>query len=359
MINPKKINKIGYGFGFGGAFATNLKYTTGHKNTLNYFCKNNEGNFIDTSINYGNGDSEKLIGKLDNKIKKSIFISTKVDASNLNFKKFIKSTLKSLKNLNVKKIDLIQPHWPNYQVPNDDLIRAFKYLKKRGKVRYFGLSNYDLKDIKFFKKKLGNNFKFVQEEFSVRDRELEKKINFFERNNFKIICYSPLGTGGLVFTNNEKVLLKKLSKKYKKSFFSIVLNYLLSKSKNIILIPHTTNINHLKDNLDSKNYKIQKKDLKKLDKCFKTNYIKLKLKEVNFYHKKYTKITSLDDALTNKGNLNPSPKVLASKLIDGYKVKPIKLKKIKNVYHIKEGRLRYWAHVIAFGWDKKLEMVVT
>jgi pyridoxine 4-dehydrogenase len=359
MISLTKINKIGYGFGFGGAFATNLKYTKGHSNTLNYFCDNSEGNFIDTSINYGNGDSEKLIGKLSREIKKKIFISTKVDASNLTYKKFIKSSLRSLKNLNVKKIDLIQPHWPNYKIPNSDLIKAFKYLKKKRKVRYFGLSNYDLKDIKFFKKKLGGSFKFVQEEFSIRDRELEKKIKYFEKHNLKIICYSPLGTGGLVFTKKEKSLLGKLSKKYKKSFFSIILNYLLSKSKNILLIPHTTKINHLEDNLDSKNYKIVKKDLKKLDRCFKTNYIKLKLKEVNFYNKKYTKITSLNDALTNKGHLSPSPKILASRLREGYKVKPVKLKKIKNEYHIKEGRLRYWAHVIAFGWDKKLEMVVT
>ena len=62
--------------------------------------------------------------------------------------------MKSLKHLKVKKIDLIQPHWPNYKIQNDDIVKAFKYLKKKGKVRYFGLSNYDLKDIKFFKKKL-------------------------------------------------------------------------------------------------------------------------------------------------------------------------------------------------------------
>ena len=49
------------------------------------------------------GTSEKLIGKLDKNIKKEIFISTKVSASNLSYKNFIKSTLKSIKNLKVKK----------------------------------------------------------------------------------------------------------------------------------------------------------------------------------------------------------------------------------------------------------------
>ena len=51
--------------------------------------------------------------------------------------------------------------------------------------------------------------------------------------------------------------------------------------------------------------------------------------------------------------------MLANKLKEGYKVKHIKIKKIRNKYHIKEGRLRYWAHVIAFGWEKKLEVMIT
>ena len=63
--------------------------------------------------------------------------------------------LKSLKNLNVKTIDLIQPHWPNYDVNNDEIIKAFNYLKKNKKARFFGLSNYDLKDINTLKKLKG------------------------------------------------------------------------------------------------------------------------------------------------------------------------------------------------------------
>ncbi len=359
MVTLQKINKIGYGFGFGGAFATNAEYTKSHKKTLNFFCEQSEGNFIDTSISYGNGDSEKIIGKLNQKTKKRIFISTKVSAGNLSYKNFIKSTMKSLKNLKVKRVDLIQPHWPNYKLDNNDMAKAFKYLKKRGKVRYFGLSNYDLKDVKFFKKKLKGDFRFIQEEYSIRNRELEKNIKYYERKNFKIICYSPLGTGGLNFTNKEKKLLNYLSKKYNQSFYSIILNFLSSKSRNIILIPHTKQIKHLQDNLKSTNYKIKKNDLRKLDLCFKTNYKKLKLKDIVFYDKKYSKIKSLNEALTNKGRLNPSPKILAQKLKEGHKVKHIKLKKIQDRYYLKEGRLRYWAYVIAFGWEKKIEMIIT
>ena len=111
-----------------------------------------------------------------------------------------------------------------------------KFLKINGKVRYFGLSNFDLKDIKYFKKKLKNDFRFIQEEYSLKNREVEKKFRFCQNNNLKIICYSPLSSGNLVFKKKEEILLKKISKKTSKSVSSIILKFLLSKSKNLILI---------------------------------------------------------------------------------------------------------------------------
>ncbi len=358
MINFNKIKRVGFGFGFGGAFSKESKYNYNHKKTLQFFCKSRLGNFIDTSISYGDGDSEKIIGKIKDSIKKKNFISTKVSAENLKFDRFINSTLKSLENLNLNTVDLIQPHWSNYDVKNDEIIKAFNYLKKNKKVRFFGLSNYDLKDIKYFKKKLKGSFKFIQDEFSIRDKGLEKKIKFCEENNIKIVCYSPFGSGEIVFSNKENEILNILMKKYNRSKYSIILNYLASKSKNIILIPHTKKISHLKDNLSSLKFKLKQSDIKNLDNHFKPNFVNLKLKQVVYFNKKYKKITCLRDAINNKGNLYPSPKTLSIKLREGHVLKPIKLKKINNKFHIKEGRLRYWAHVIAFGWNKKIKMMV-
>ena len=358
MVNFNKIKRVGLGFGFGGAFSKESKYNLNHKKTLKFFCKTKLGNFIDTSISYGDGDSEKIIGKIKDNIKQKNFISTKVTAENLTFDKFISSTLKSWKNLHVKKIDLIQPHWPNYDVKNDEIIKAFKHLKRDKKVRFFGLSNYDLKDIKYFKKKLKDSFKFIQDEFSIRDRSLENKIKYCEKNNIKIICYSPFGSGEIVFSAKENEILNLMMKKYRRSRYSIILNYLAGKSKNIILIPHTKKITHLKDNLSSLKFKLNSKDVRKLDFYFKPNYIHLKLKDVVYYNKKYKKITNLKDALNNKGELHPSPKTLSKILKKGHKLKLIKLKKINNKFHIKEGRLRYWAHVIAYGWNKKIKMMI-
>jgi aryl-alcohol dehydrogenase-like predicted oxidoreductase len=358
MISLQNIKKIGYGFGFGGTNAHLSSYKKKHKLALEYFIKNLNGNFLDTSIIYGEGQSEKIIGKLNSNLKKKIFISTKVSPENLPYQKFIDSCLESIENLKVKKLDLIQPHWPNYDVDNDQIIDAFYYLKKNKKVRYFGLSNYDLKDIKYFKLKLKDDFRFIQEEYSLRNREVEAKINYCEKNNLKIVCYSPLSSGKISFNEKEKKILLEISQKTKKPISSIILNFLLSRSKNLLLIPHTSKINHLKQNMSSSKFRLHDRFSKILDKSFKSKYVSLPLKEVNYLDKNYNKIQSLNDAITNKAKLTPSPKSLANILKKGYKLKPIKLVKQKKMFYIKEGRLRFWAHVIAFGKNKKIRMLV-
>ena len=357
MISINRIKNIGYGFGFGGTNANKSIYNKNHKKTLETFAKNLEGNFLDTSIIYGEGQSEKIIGKLDSKLKKNLFISTKVSPENLSYAKFINSCLKSCRNLKIKKIDLIQPHWKNYDIDNDQIIDAFKFLKKNDKVRYFGLSNYDLKDIKYFKQKLKDDFRFIQEEYSLKNREVESKFRFCLNNNLKIVCYSPLSSGNLTLKKEEEILLKDISIKTSKSISSIILKFLLNRSSNLILIPHTSNVQHLKENIDSKYLNISNEYLSKIDKIFKPKYITIPLNRIIYKDINYKKIQSLKDALNNKAKFSPSPKSLAKIIKKGYRLKSIKLKKINKRYYIKEGRLRFWAYVIAYGFNKKIKML--
>ena len=85
--------------------------------------------------------------------------------------------------------------------------------------------------------------------------------------------------------------------------------------------------------------------------------ISVEVKEVDYIDKNYKKITSLYDAIQTK-DLSPTPAELAQKIKNGYIVKYIILKKVKNKYKIREGRLRFWANVIAFGWNKKIKFIL-
>lgn len=359
MISFSNINPIGYGLGFGGTNCKNVKYTLKHKLALNFLIKKKTCNFIDTAPEYGNGESERLIGGLPKEIKKNLFISTKVSPENLNYKYFIKSVQKSLKRLNLNRIDLIQPHWPNYSVDNDEIISAFKFLKKDGKVRYFGLSNFELIDIKYFKKQLKSDFKFLQEEYSLSDKSIEEeKISYCLNNDMKIICYSPLSSGNFTFDKKQNKLLYGLADKYHVSFSSIILNYILKKSNSLIIIPHSTNFENISSNLNVANYKLIKKDVSILNKEFKKNKIKIKLKNIVYFDKNYKKIRNLNEAITNKFNLSPSPSQLSIKIIQGAKLKLIKVRKEGKKFYLTEGRLRFWAYVIAYGWNYTINAIL-
>jgi diketogulonate reductase-like aldo/keto reductase len=359
MISFSKINPIGYGLGFGGTNAKNVEYTNKHKEALNFLIKNKLYNFIDTSPEYGNGKSEILIGSLPKKIKKELFISTKVSPENLNYNNFIKSVYMSLKRLDIDRVDVIQPHWPNYNVSNDEIISSFRFLKKKNKVRYFGLSNFELIDIKYFKNKMKSDFKFLQEEYSLIDKSIEEeKIKYCINNNIKIICYSPLSSGNFLFNRSQKSLLSALSDKYQEPFSSIILNYLIQKSNNLILIPHSTNIENISSNLNATNFILAKRDILRLNNQFKVNKIKIKLKNIIYYDQSYKKITNLSEAIKNKFNLSPSPNQLSKKIIQGAKLKPIKVRKRGKKFYLVEGRLRFWAYVIAYGWDYSINAIL-
>jgi diketogulonate reductase-like aldo/keto reductase len=359
MISVSNIKSIGYGCGFGAAYAREVKYTKKHLEILKFLIQKKNFNFLDTAAEYGNGDSEKLIGKLNCSQKKNIFISTKVSSENLKYNLFINSVKKSLIRLKLKKIDLIQPHWPNSNFDLDEIVEAFKFLKRNKMVRYFGTSNYSLEEIRYFKKKLNKYFKFIQEEFSLVDRSAEyEKLNFVEKHNMKLIGYSPFVTGKFKLSFNQEKVLDYISKKYKASRHQIILNFLKSRSNKIILIPNSFNKKNIELNINSQFLKIAKTDLNDIDKEFKFKTLKIMLKDIYYLDPEYNKIKNIDDAISNRYNFSPSPIELAKKIKKGVILKPIKIKKNSKKYHLVEGRLRFWAHVIAFGWNYKIVAII-
>ena len=85
---------------------------------------------------------------------------------------------------------------------------------------------------------------------------------------------------------------------------------------------------------------------------------KSKLKNIIFFDKNYKKIRNLQDAKENKYNLSPSPIQLSKKILQGSKLKPIKVRKKQRKLYLSEGRLRFWAYVIAYGWNYSIKVIL-
>lgn len=105
-------------------------------------------NFIDTADVYGDGRSEKLIGRLLKERKEEIFVATKAGqrldphtAAGYNLRNLEAFVDRSLKNLGVESIDLLQLHCPPSPVYNrPEVFEALGHLKAKGKIRNYGVS---------------------------------------------------------------------------------------------------------------------------------------------------------------------------------------------------------------------------
>jgi len=141
-------------------------------------------NFIDTAEDYGAGHSEELVGRAIKGIRDKVFIATKVSPQNLHSSDLLQSAEGSLRRLGTDYIDLYQIHWPNSQILIEETMSAMTRLLEEGKIRYIGVSNFSLSELKEAQRALPRQ-KIIstQVEHSLMDRTIEvDTLPYCERN---------------------------------------------------------------------------------------------------------------------------------------------------------------------------------
>ena len=160
-------------------------------------------NWIDTAAVYGLGHSEEIVGKAIKGLREKPIIATKCervwDKDGNIFGRLKKESIRSeveasLKRLKIEVIDLYQIHWPE---PDEDIEEAWTTLGdliKEGKIRYAGVSNFNIKQLKRVQPiHLVASF---QPPYSMLERGIEGKIlQYCSANNIGVIVYSPMQKG--------------------------------------------------------------------------------------------------------------------------------------------------------------------
>ncbi len=151
-------------------------------------------NFFDTAPGYGNGYSENLLAKALADRREQVIIADKVSQEHLAPAALIASCEKSLMLLRTDHIDLLQIHWPDWDVPQADTFGAMLQLKEQGKIRAIGVSNFGPRD-------LGEAVTHApivtnQLVYSLLARSIEFEIKpLCRQHGVGILCYSPLAQG--------------------------------------------------------------------------------------------------------------------------------------------------------------------
>lgn len=150
--------------------------------------------FFDTAEAYGAGHSESLLGRELGARRREVVIASKVNGDHLRPDDLRKSCEQSLRRLKTDTIDLYQIHWPSRHVPLADTMGALEKLKREGKVRAIGVSNFGVRDLSELLEispcvtnQLPYNLLWRAVEFEIQPLCVENSVG--------ILCYSPLMQG--------------------------------------------------------------------------------------------------------------------------------------------------------------------
>jgi len=156
---------------------------------------------FDTAPRYGNGHSEQMVAKALGRMRHEVVYATKVFADKLATEALIKSCHQSLRDLKTDYIDLFQIHWPagsfkTEKVPVSESLEAMLHLKKEGKIRALGVSNFSAGQLK--EALAYAPIDSVQPPYSLFWRQFENDAaKVSQKEKVTTLAYSPLAQGVL------------------------------------------------------------------------------------------------------------------------------------------------------------------
>lgn len=156
-------------------------------------------NFFDTAETYGNGLSEKILGRALKGYKRDEYIiATKVAPWNLTPPRMNSAARRSLERLQMKMIDLYLIHYPSPLTPLKEVARGLDSVVRNGAATYVGVSNFSPLQIQCLRRHLRTGIAANEIEYNFISRQSEKRtIPFCLRNDIGVIAYSPLAGGVL------------------------------------------------------------------------------------------------------------------------------------------------------------------
>jgi len=323
--------------------------------------------FIDTAEGYGYGHSEELVGRAVRGIRDKVFIATKFSPEHNGYQDVLESAAQSLRRLETDYIDMYQLHWPTPKVPLSETMRALKQLLKEGKIRFAGVCNLSLKELKEARADMTpEEIVSVQVEYNLFDRTIENSIlPYCQSQDMIAVAYSPLDQGKIASGDNRIKVLQKIADKYGRTMAQVALNWLIS-HPSVMAIPKATNPQHIQENASSADFKLSDEDFKKINEVFARVGLDVPIDRIRVIvggQGNRQVYQTVEEALENRLDFTPSPEELARDIRDGEALKPVRVilstdKTGRYDYDLTEGRIRYWAWVIAYNGKKPIPVLI-
>lgn len=219
---------------------------------------------IDTAEMYGEGAAEELVGEAVAGRRSDAFIVSKVYPHNASRRGAVAACERSLKRLGTDHLDLYLLHWRG-SVPFEETLEAFTRLQADGKIRHFGVSNLDPDDMQeWYAAAGGEACATNQVLYNLGRRGIELDLlPWLREHNIPLMAYSPIEQARLLHTPQ----LQAFSREHGVSPVHAALGWVLA-NEDVIAIPRTGKIEHLRDFLHAAENPLSEKQLADLESLF-------------------------------------------------------------------------------------------
>jgi diketogulonate reductase-like aldo/keto reductase len=219
---------------------------------------------IDTAEMYGNGGAEEIVAEAVAGRRDEMIIVSKVLPSNASRSRATAACERSLKRLRTDRIDIYLLHWRG-DIPLEETLAAFEALVDAGKIRHWGVSNFDIDDMtELFALPGGDDCATNQVLYNLTRRGIEfDLLPFCRGQGMPVMAYSPIEQARML----SHPALGKVAKAVGATPAQVALAWLLQKD-GVIAIPKATNPAHLREDIAALDVRLDQEALAALDRAF-------------------------------------------------------------------------------------------
>jgi len=202
---------------------------------------------IDTAEIYGDGRSEKLIGRVIAAQRDRVFLVSKVWPTHVRGDGIARACETSLARLGTDYLDLYLLHWPSRDADLSSIVAGFDALRAAGKIHAWGVSNFKVSDMEdLFRVAHGDRCATNQVLYNLGNRDIEHDLlPWREQHGMPVMAYSPLGGAGASLLRDPT--LARIGAAHHCSAAAVALAWTI-RNGNVIAIPESGSAEHVREN---------------------------------------------------------------------------------------------------------------
>jgi diketogulonate reductase-like aldo/keto reductase len=221
---------------------------------------------VDTAEMYADGGAEQVVGEAIAGRRDQVFVVTKFYPQNATRERMAAACDRSLRRLDVEQIDLYLLHWRG-DVPLKETLAGFDDLLEAKKIRYAGVSNFDVEDMAELTRIKGGLERIVTNQvlYNLERRGIEwDLLPWMRKRHRPVMAYSPVEEGLLT---HPHPVLKAVAERHDATPAQIALAWVI-RDDGLVAIPKAADPKHVRENRGAADIKLTKRDLDELDESF-------------------------------------------------------------------------------------------